>query len=141
MNEPLTEELLDELLESPSASAFVDERRRELDSPTLSSYLSQLLEEKGLKRASVIRAAGLNETFGYQIFTGQRNPSRNKVLQIAFAMSLTLKETSRLLQAAGTNDLYCKRRRDAIITFCLDKNHTLYEANEELYRLGEETIC
>ncbi len=139
MQEPLTDELLGELLESPSASSFVD--KYDLDSPTLSEYLAHLLDLKHLKRSNVIRDAGLNETFGYQIFTGQRNPSRNKVLQIAFAMALSLKEASRLLQAAGVNDLYCKRRRDAIIAFCLSKGCSLYQTNEELYRLGEDTIC
>ena len=101
-----------------------------------------MLDDLKIPRADVVRAAGLNETYGYQLFTGQRtNPSRNKVLQIAFAMSLSLKEASRLLQAAGANDLYCKRRRDAIIAFCLSKGCSLYQTNEELYRLGEDTIC
>lgn len=65
----------------------------------------------------MVRMADLNETFGYQIFTGARHPSRNKVLQIAFAMALTLKETNRALTAAGANILNCKDRRDAIIIF------------------------
>lgn len=51
----------------------------------------------------MVRMADLNETFGYQIFTGARHPSRNKVLQIAFAMALTLKETNRALTAAGVS--------------------------------------
>ena len=115
MQEPLTDELLGELLESPSASSFVD--KYDLDSPTLSEYLAHLLDLKHLKRSNVIRDAGLN------------------------AMALSLKEASRLLQAAGANDLYCKRRRDAIIAFCLSKGCSLYQTNEELYRLGEDTIC
>ena len=139
MKEPLTEELLDELLSSPDPAKFAKKHR--IGEPSLADCLNGLLDEKGLERIDVVRAAGINETFGYQIFTGQRNPSRNKVLQIAFAMSLSLKEASRLLQAAGANDLYCKRRRDAIIAFCLSKGCSLYQTNEELYRLGEDTIC
>lgn len=69
----------------------------------------------------MVRMADLNETFGYQIFTGARHPSRNKVLQIAFAMALTLKETNRALTAAGVSVLNCKDRRDAIIIFCIDR--------------------
>ena len=86
-------------------------------------------------------AAGLNDTFGYQIFKGTRKASRDKVLQLAFAMHLGLRETDRLLQAAGANELYCKNRRDAIIIFAVQKGYTLQKANEELYRFGEETIC
>lgn len=139
VKEPLTEELLEELLDAPDPAAFADAHR--ITSRSLPEYLQQLLDEKGLVRVDVIHAASLNETFGYQIFKGQRNPSRDKVLQLAFAMKLTLKEANRLLQAAGVNELYCKNRRDAIIIFCLDRGYSLQRADEELYRFGEETIC
>lgn len=139
MKEPLTEELLAELLDAPDPASFADARN--ITQRSLSAYLQQLLDEKGLERSDVVRAAGLNETFGYQIFMGQRHPKRNKVLQIAFAMRCTLKETNRILQAAGVNELYCKNRRDAIIIFCLDRGYSLQRTDEELYRFNEETIC
>ncbi len=139
MKEPLTEELLQELLDSPDPGEFVNKHK--ITSRTLSEYLQQLLDEHGLTRTDVIRTAGINETFGYQIFMGQRGASRNKVLQLAFAMKLSRKETNRLLQAAGSNELYCKNRRDAIIIFCLEHGSGLRDTDEELYRFGEDTIC
>lgn len=139
MKEPLTEELLDELLSAPNPDSFIADSR--VTSCSLSEYLEYLLADKNLKRSSVVREAGLNETFGYQIFKGQRGASRNKVLQLALAMHLNLRETDRLLQAAGLNELYCKNRRDAIIIFAVDKGYSLQKTNEELYRFGEETIC
>lgn len=139
MDEPLTEKLLDELLESPSIDAYLT--RREPGAKTLAAYLQELLDAKRLKRAEVVRMANLNETFGYQIFTGARHPSRDKVLQIAFAMALTLREANRALRLAGVSELYCKERRDAIITYCLDRGCSLQKVNEELYRFGEATIC
>ena len=138
-NEPLTEELLEELLCAPSAQQFI--KKHDLKNTSLSDYLSQLLEEKDLTRADVIRKAGLNETHGYQIFTGQRGASRNKVLQIAFAMNMSVRETNRALQAAGANQLYCKTRRDAIIIFCLTHEQSLQKTDEELFAFNEETIC
>ncbi len=139
MAERLTEELLNELLDAPSIDGYIAEN--DLGHRELSDYLNQLLEEKRLKRSQVVRMADLNDTFGYQIFTGARNPSRNKVLQIAFAMALTPRETNRALEAAGVSTLYSKDRRDAIIIFCLDRGCSLQKTNEELYRLGEETVC
>ena len=139
MAEPLTEELLNELLDTPSIDSYIN--GHELAAPTLAECLQQLLEEKGLARSRVVRMADLNETFGYQIFTGQRNPSRNKVLQIAFAMALTLRETNRALTAADVARLDPKSRRDAIIIFCLDRGCSLQKVNEELYRFGEDTVC
>lgn len=139
MEEPLTEELLDELLSSPSPAAFLDSNP--VPSRSLSEYLGALLVEKHLKRSQVIRDASLNETFGYQIFTGQRGASRNKLLQLAFAMHLDLRETNRLLKAGGVNELYCKDRRDAIIIFSIDKGFSLSKVNDELFRFGEACVC
>lgn len=139
MTERLTEEVLQELLDAPSLDAFVD--GREFPAETLVGFLGRMLEKKHLKRSLVVRMADLNETFGFQIFTGARNPSRDKVLQIAFAMALTLRETNRALRAAGTSSLNPKCRRDAIIIFCIGQGCSLQKVNEELYRLGEETVC
>ena len=134
----LTDELLNELLDAPNIDVYIKEH--DFAAPSLSDYLRQLLQEKGLERSRVVRMADLNETFGYQIFPGARHPSRNKVLQIAFAMALTLKETNRALTAAGVSVLNCKDRRDAIIIFCIDRGCSLQKVNEELYRFGEETV-
>ena len=62
------------------------------------------------------------------------------VLQIAFAMHLTLRETDRLLQAAGVSRLYCKDRRDAIVVFCLSRGLSLSETNETLFAYGERIL-
>ena len=139
MEEPLTEELLRELLSAPSPQAFTE--RHPLPERYLAGYLQELLAEKGLKQADVVREANLNPTFGWQVFVGQRGASRNKILQISLAMRLDLRETNRLLKVAGHNELYCKVRRDAIVTFCVDRGYTLQETNETLYEFGEETIC
>lgn len=140
MTEPLTDKLLEELLSAPSPDAFI-----EANAPgetSLAEYLTKLLDEKGLEQARVVRMADLNATYGYQIFTGGRSkPSRDKVLQIAFAMALSLKETNRALSLADVGELYCKNRRDAIIIFCLDRGCSLQKVNEELFRFGEQTIC
>lgn len=139
MADRITEELLNELLETERIDEFLD--RNEEQQQTLAEQLQRLLEEKNLERVDVVRMANLNATFGYQVFTGERGAGRNTVLQIAFAMALSLRETNRLLQAAGVNSLYCKTRRDGIIIFSLEHSYSLQKVNEELYRFGEETIC
>lgn len=136
--EPLTEELLCELLSASSPIAYTEAHA--ITHRSLVEYLNQLLVQKGLKRVDVVHAAGINDTFGYQIFVGQRNPSRDKILQLAFALGCTLLETNRLLKAARLSELYCKDRRDAIIIFCIDRGLSLTQADEELYRFGEQTL-
>ena len=139
VEEPLTEDLLEKLLVADDPSSFIDSD--DVGQRDLPGMLADLLDSKGLRRVDVVHAAQLNETFGYQIFKGQRKPSRNKVLQLALAMKLSLKETDRLLQAASVSTLYCKDRRDAIIIYCIDHDASLAETNESLYEFGEDTIC
>ena len=138
MEELLTEDLLQELLDSPDPLRFIDDHG--ITGRTLPEYLHVLLEEKGLRRTDVVRDAQIGETYGYYIFTGQRHPKRDYVLRLAFALGCNLQETNRLLQAAGLNGLYCKNRRDVIIIFGIEHEFTLHQVDEQLFSFGEETL-
>lgn len=139
MEEPLTEELLAELLSASDPTDYLCAHRPH--GRDFAQYLQELVRERGLERKDVVRAAQLDATYGYQLFMGQRtHPSRDKVLKLAFAMHLSLRETDRALQAAGVSKLYCKDRRDAIVIYCLNKQTTLDEANEALFELGEPSL-
>ena len=138
VKEPLTDELLEELRTAPDPAKFASKHK--ITQRSLPEYLQQLLDEKGLRRSRVVSDAGLNATYGYDIFVGSKRPSREKVLPLAFAMKCTLQETNRMLQAAGVNELYVKNRRDAIIIFCIEHGYSLMKTNEELFRFGEEPI-
>ena len=137
MKNDLTEDLLSELMLASSIDEALD---KEFASNTLSEYLASLLEEKGLKKSDVIKRCSLNSTFAYLIFSGQRQASRNKVLQLIFALEATLVEAQRILKLSGVNELYCKNRRDAIIIFCLKNNKTLEETDDVLYEYNEAVI-
>ena len=93
-----------------------------------------------MRRVDVIRAAGLNETFGYQIFSGQRHASRDKVLALGFALGLDVCELRLLLNHAGAADLCARNRRDAILLFSASHGLTRDECDAELFRLGEECM-
>lgn len=136
--EPLTDELLKHLLESATPDAYLADTA--LVDRTLAEYAHLLLEDKGLKRSDVIRAAGLNATFGYQVFQGSRKPSRDNVIKLAFGLRCDLTETQRLLRYAGVSELWCKLRRDAIIIYCIDHGYARERCDDELYRLGERTL-
>lgn len=138
VKEPLTEELLAELLNSPDPAKFASQHR--ISQRNLPDYLQQLLDEKDLHRPDVVRRAQIGETYGYYIFTGQRHPKRDFIIRLALAMECSLTEANRLLQAGGLNELYCKNRRDAMIIFCLTHGYDVQQTNDELYRFNEETL-
>lgn len=136
--ELLTDELLKQIMKSGNPESFLE--KNTFSDITLSDFLNGLLECKNLKRSAVIKDARINETFGYQIFNGQRGASRNKILALALAMGLSVDETQHLLSCANVGCLYCRNRRDALILFCISHEFSLDKTDEELFRFGEETI-
>lgn len=136
--EPLTDELLRQLLASATPEAYLLQTK--LPDRSLADYAQQLLTEKHLRKSDVIRASGLNTTFAYQVFQGTRNIGRDNAIMLALGLRCTLQETQRLLRLAGVSELWCKVRRDAVIIFCIEHGMTRAECDDELYRLGEDTL-
>lgn len=136
--EHLTEELLKRLLQSSSPDEYLKEGQFEKRS--LSQYLNDLLEQKDLRKSEVIRASGINATFCYQVFQGTRSPGRDNAIMIAMGMGCSLVETQRILRLAGVSELWSRNRRDAIIIFCIEHGKTRQQCDDELWRLGEETL-
>ena len=136
-----TDELLEQLLASTSAEDFLAFEAKNLEFRRLADYMTDLLEEKGLTRAEVFRAGGINTTYGYEAFSGKKpNLGRNQLLMLAFGLRCTLSEAQRLLRLAGVNELWPRIPRDAIIIRALEEGLTREECDDELYRLGEDTI-
>ena len=136
--ERLTEELLERLLAAATPEAYLDEGLtidRELP-----DYLRDLLGEKGLKRADVVRASGLNGTFVYDVFAGKSRLGRDNALMMALGLGCDLRQTQRLLRLDGVAELWPKDRRDAVLIWCVEHGLTREQADDELYRLGEKTL-
>ncbi|KHK15764.1 ATP synthase subunit alpha [Listeria monocytogenes SHL005] len=133
-----TSKLLHELKKATNLRQVLDENEAEFKSSEMVTYLKELLAEKKLTKASVIRAARLHETYGYQIFSGVRRPSRDRTIALSFGFKLSGLEASRLLKYTEYPPLYAKNRRDAIIIFALDHGYTLDQTNDSLYDLEKK---
>ena len=136
--ERLTEDLLKRLLAASSPEAYLEEGLTM--ERTFAGYLHELLEAKGLKRADVYRASGLNSTVVYDAFAGKSRLGRDNALMMAFGLGCSLREAQRLLKLAGVAELYPKVRRDAIIIGCLDRGVSREGCDDELWRFGEKTL-
>lgn len=132
-----TDELLSELSKSP-LSGFLNENEGELSDGELSKYLSELLKEKNMSRAEVIRRSGIFDVYGYEIFSGKKHPSRDNVIRLIFGFPLELAEAQKLLKYSFYAPLYPRNRRDAVIISYLGKGIT--DLNLELDSLGLSPI-
>lgn len=131
--EKSTNELLGVLKSKKNYSEFFQDEIGELIFKNLDEYLGVLLKEKNLKKSEVIEKSNLDKNYAYQLFNGiKKNPSRDKILMLAFGMKLTLDETRKLLKIAGLSDLYVRIPRDSVIIFCLQNGKNLIETNEML---------
>lgn len=131
--EKSTNELMEILKSKRSYEEFFKEEIGEFCFSSLAEYLELLMNEKGLKKSDVILKSNLDKNYAYQIFNGNKtNPSRDKLIMLAFGMGLSLNETRKLLKIANQGDLYIRSPRDSIILFCLNKGYSLMTANEYL---------
>jgi transcriptional regulator with XRE-family HTH domain len=87
--------------------------------PTFPAFLAQLCAERETTREQVIQHAGIERSYGHQLFNGIRRPSRDKALQLAFGFSLDAEQTQALLRSAEVGQLTPRAKRDAVILYCL----------------------
>ena len=95
----MTEEhLTADLLKQLSAAARPEDYllQGETIDRELSDYLNELRNDRGMKRAAVVRESAVNETFVYDIFKGKSLPGRDNALKLAFALRCSLIETQRI---------------------------------------------
>lgn len=111
-----------------------------MDAPPFHKYLNTLISEKNISIPDLGVKILLSRSFTYQIFSGDRVPSRDIILRIALALEFSLDDTQRLLKLADRGILYPKVKRDAIIIYGLNNNLGLYKTDETLAGLGMESL-
>ncbi len=129
MNVEHTMQLIEELRMTKDIVEFVSKYNFDAISISFTEYLDQKIEESHLKKSEIIRTIDMSRSYAYEVFNGFKNPSRDKVIMLAFGMKMDYEETQKLLIKAKHNPLHPKDRRDSIIMYCLYNNHSFVETN------------
>lgn len=140
MEKKRTEDLMQDLMESKSIDEYVKNSSNHFVDTEISNELNAILKSKGLIKSEVIKKADINEIYGFQIFSGIRNPSRDKLIALCFGMELDVDETQSLLKVAGFAQLYPKKKRDSIILFGIKNRKNIMVVNESLFENAEDTL-
>lgn len=135
-----TSKIVEELGLCEDFKTFYSENKDYMITTPLSDMLNQLIKDKGLKKADIIKRSELSEVYTYQIFSGRRIPERKKLICLAIAMELNLEELQLLLKCAGYNPLYVKLPFDSIIMYGICKKLEISEINQMLFEYGLETL-
>lgn len=134
--EKSTSEMMNEIKQTHEIEKFIEKNRNEFVNEQLHDALNNLLVEKGMKKSEVVARSGLNRIYCYQIFSGKRLPSRDKLIAICFGFKLDLEQTNNLLKTEGFAELYVKNKRDSIIIFGIDSHKSIFAVDEILYENG-----
>ena len=141
MEEKETGDLSRELMETADLDAYLKENRAVFAERSPAELLTQIYEKQKLSKAELARRAGMSEVYLHQVFSGRRNPSRDRLICICIGLEITLEETQTLLKQATYAQLYPKIRRDAIISYGIAHHTSLDEINDHLFSENEKTLC
>lgn len=140
MEKKNTNDLRQELMDSPDLTQFLTQNQDYFVNVNLSELLNQLFERKNISKATLAKRSGMSEIYLHQIFAGRRNPSRNRLLCLCYGLGATVAETQELLRLCNMAQLYPKLKRDAIIYYGLQHKLGLYKINDYLFDEDEETL-
>lgn len=127
-----TSTLMRKLCKTKMLSAFLQQNETHLERESFQDCLKKRCAEKNEIAEHVIERAQIDRTYGHQLFNGTRNPSRDKVLQLAVGLGLSVDETQNLLRAASKSPLYPRIRRDAVLIFALKEHWKMADVQEAL---------
>lgn len=135
-----TTNLENELKSCASLEDFLNQNQSELSNAPLAEHIQNMIASKSMTRAEVVKACNLNEIYAYQIISGARRPSRDKLLCLCIAMKASLEETQELLYHGGFAPLYVRSQRDSIIIFGISHGESILQVNSNLYDHGEALL-
>lgn len=140
MNAKNTNDLQTELISAPDLGRFLFDNQDSFRDTTFVDYLAALFEKKDISKSSLAKKAGISNVYLHQIFSGERNPSRNRILCLCLGLTADLEDAQKLLKYSGYAPLCVKNKRDAIIIFALTHGMNLDEANDLLFSEQENTL-
>lgn len=135
-----TNNLRQELMETATLDQFLSENQDNFNRDSICELLNRLFQKRRISKATLAKQSGMSEVYLHQVFSGRRNPSRNRLLCLCFGLNASLEETQELLKQCGFAQLYPKDRRDAIILYGILNGMDLFAVNDKLFAENEETL-
>jgi transcriptional regulator with XRE-family HTH domain len=127
-----TDLLLSELNHIQSLTDFQKNNEEELIVPDALEKLLQAAAANNLTKADLVKRSGIDRTYAYHLLSGEKKLTRDKLILLALAASLSLAQIQPLLKYAGVRELYARDKRDATLIFAFNKKLAVYEVEELL---------
>ena len=131
-----TDELLRLLFKERSLENILQRTESAYLHITFADYLSDWCRDHQEVPEQIIRRANLEKSYGHQLFSGKRKPSRDTVIQLAFALHANVAEAQEMLKITRKSLLYPRIKRDTVIIYCLHNHVSLVDTEIILHDLG-----
>ena len=131
-NHKKTDNLLQELKHTAQIEDYLDANREALRHESFTEAIGRVFRAQGRSKSEVARAAGISDIYLYQIFSGQRRPSRDRLIRICLGMRMGEEDTQQLLRSCGYSPLYAREPRDAVLLHGILHGKTLQDINRLL---------
>jgi len=135
-----TTELLELLSKSADFDIYMQQNQSEIVSNSLPHLLENLLTKKNINKSDCIEQSGLDRTYAYQILSGLKSPSRDKLVALCLGAKCNLEEVQTLLKHSAYPPLYPRTQRDCALIYSFTHSLSVLELNEILYELDEPII-
>lgn len=135
-----TQELLELLNKTKDFDIYMRSTQEELVSSCVSDSLEQLLLRQNISKSRCIEASGLDRTYAYQIFSGLKLPSRDKVLALCLGMNLNLEEVQNFLRQNQYPVLYPRAERDCAFIYAFQHSLSVMDLNEILFEMNQPLV-
>ena len=135
-----TDDLKQQLMQTADLDSFLSENSGNFNDKTIQELINALYVKTDMTKAELARRSGVSTVYLHQLFSGRRNPSREKLICIAIGLGASLDETQEMLRRSGFAELYAKDKRDAIIIFGITHGKNLLQVNDDLFYKNMETL-
>lgn len=134
MHKKNTDDLKQEIEQVADLQRFLKENEDNFISGDVATHLAKIYEKSPISKAKLAKNAYISEVYLHQLFSGKRNPSRDRILCVLIAMEASLEDIQELLHHCGFGQLYAHNRRDAIIMYGIVHNLSLIRINDTLFK-------
>ncbi len=135
-----TDDLAMELMNAPKLDRFLNENEASFRHDDVAALVETLRKSHRMSKSAFAKGAAISSVYLYQILSGMRRPTRDKLICLLFSAQAGEAEAQELLKHAGYAQLYPANRRDAILLYGIAHGMSLLEVNEALFNQREETL-
>lgn len=122
--------MIEQLLsESHNLDEFFEKYSDFLTTQPFYEYALSHISKKNIKLGEVIEKSCLSRSMVYKMLSGERQATRDTIIQLAFGIGLNVEETNRMLKLASHAPLAVRNKREAIIIFSLNHHYNLVDAD------------